>query len=818
MNAPFFRRGLIPRVAASPPRRRGPRLRALADTLLGKMVTLLLAAFALLLGIGTFVVLAGGAPLGVRPNVVYGLVLSNLVVLLLLGSVLAGRLTRVWVERRRGSAGSRLHVRLVLLFSVVAVTPAIVVAVFATFFFDLGIQSWFNDRVRTALQESLQVSRGYLEEHRNNIRADAFGMANDLARAGRLLANDPNAFGEVLATQTALRGLTEAVIYEPVTGQVIASAGLMDGFGVTPPPTWATQQARGGDVVVLGTDDSTRVRAVVSLDSTPTLMLLIGRPVDPQILDHMSRTETAVAEYNRLDQNRFGLQVTLALIFALVALLVLLAAVLIGLVLANQIARPIGRLITAAERVRAGDLGVRVPEAATGDEVAGLSRAFNRMTGQLAAQRSELMDAYSQIDSRRRFTEAVLSGVSAGVIGLDEQGRVELPNRAASELLELDMMGAIGRPLGEVVPEFEDLMRQARDAPDRAHTAELQLGPPARRRTLLVRIGADRKASRDAAARAEIARAEAARGDGNWRGFGFVATFDDITELQAAQRKAAWADVARRIAHEIKNPLTPIQLAAERLKRRFAKEIQSDPETFTQCADTIVRHVGDIGRMVDEFSAFARMPQPVIRPEDVGRVAREALILQRTAHPEITYATDLPERGPVVPCDRRLLGQALSNLLLNAADAVAMRPGAGRIEVSLRIMAADHEAGGGEVVIGVADDGIGLPQGDRARLTEPYVTHKPKGTGLGLAIVKKIMEDHGGRVVLEDRPARADWPGPGTVSTLWLPAGAPPGVTQALPRGIAATNRRDGIREAMPDAATVEALPRELPVRTHDGA
>ena len=813
MNAPFFRRGLIPRVASasSPPRRRGPRLRVMADLLLGKMVTLLLASFALLLGIGTFVVLAGGAPLGVRPNVVYGLVLSNLVVLLLLGSVLAGRLTRVWVERRRGSAGSRLHVRLVLLFSVVAVTPAIVVAVFATFFFDLGIQSWFNDRVRTALQESLQVSRGYLEEHRNNIRADAFGMANDLARAGRLLINDPNAFGEVLATQTALRGLTEAVIYEPVTGQVIASAGLMDGFGVAPPPTWATQQARGGDVVVLGSEDSTRVRAVVSLDSTPTLMLLIGRPVDPQILDHMSRTETAVAEYNRLDQNRFGLQVTLALIFALVALLVLLAAVLIGLVLANQIARPIGRLITAAERVRAGDLGVRVPEAATGDEVAGLSRAFNRMTGQLAAQRNELMDAYSQIDSRRRFTEAVLAGVSAGVIGLDEQGRVELPNRAASDLLGVDMMGAIGRPLGDVVPEFEELMRQAQEAPDRAHTAELQLGPATRRRTLLVRIGADRKANRADPARTDPGRGEAVRGDTGWRGFGFVATFDDITELQAAQRKAAWADVARRIAHEIKNPLTPIQLAAERLKRRFAKEIQSDPETFTQCADTIVRHVGDIGRMVDEFSAFARMPQPVIRPEDVGRVAREALILQRTAHPEISYATDLPDRGPVVPCDRRLLGQALSNLLLNAADAVAMRPGAGRIEVTLtHVPAAEHEAGGGEVVIGVADDGIGLPQGDRARLTEPYVTNKPKGTGLGLAIVKKIMEDHGGRVVLEDRPERADWPGPGTLSTLWLPVGHM--------AETAAADRRDGTREAAPNAATAEALSRGLPVRTHDGA
>jgi two-component system nitrogen regulation sensor histidine kinase NtrY len=756
MNAPFLR----PSFAADRPEgadgdARATPLRRLVDLALGKVVTLVLAAFALVLGIVTFVALAGGAPLGLRPNVVFGLVLSNLFVLLALGSVLAGRLTRVWVERRRGSAGSRLHVRLVLLFSVVAVTPAIVVAVFATFFFDLGIQSWFNDRVRTALQESLQVSRGYLEEHRNNIRADALGMANDLARAGRLLADDPNGFGEVLATQTALRGLTEAVIYEPVTGQVIASAGLMAGFGIPLPPRSVTEQARAGDVVVLGTDDSTRVRAVVSLDSTPALILLIGRPVDPQILDHMNHTETAVAEYNRLDQNRFGLQVTLALIFALVALLVLLAAVLIGLVLANQIARPVGWLILAAERVRAGDLSVRVPEVASGDEVAGLSRAFNRMTGQLAAQRTELMDAYSQIDSRRRFTEAVLSGVSAGVIGLDEQGRIELPNRAASHLLGVDMLAAIGRPLADAVPEFADLMAQAREAPDRPHTAELQLGAPSRRRTLLVRIGADRSAPRGE------------RGGEDGGDFGFVATFDDITELQSAQRKAAWADVARRIAHEIKNPLTPIQLAAERLKRKFAKEITSDPETFSQCADTIVRHVGDIGRMVDEFSAFARMPLPVIRPEDLSRIVREAMVLPRTAHPQIAYTTLLPDSGPVVACDRRLIGQALTNLLQNAADAVTMRSGqdgacAGRIEVSLTVVDA-------EVAVTVADDGVGLPQDDRARLTEPYVTHKPKGTGLGLAIVKKIMEDHGGRLVLEDRPGRADWEGPGTAATLFLP-------------------------------------------------
>ena len=721
-------------------------LRRLADILLGKVVTLVLAAAALALGVVTFVVLSGGAPFTLRQDLVFGMVLSNLFTLLLLGAVLAGRLTRVWVERRRGSAGSRLHVRLVLLFSVVAVTPTILVAVLATAFFNLGIQSWFNDRVRTALNESLEVARGYLDEHRNNVRTDALGMANDLARAGQLLAYSPNAFVEYLAKATADRGLTEAVIYEPVTGETFASAGLISGFGVEPAGQDATEQALANGVVVIGSPEDDRVRAIVPLNSTPTLMLLIGRQVDPQILDHMARTELAVAEYQRLDENRSGLQVTFALIFALVALLVLSAAVLIGLVLANQIARPVGRLIQAAERVRAGDLSVRVPEVRSEDEVAGLSRAFNRMTGQLAAQRTELMDAYGQIDERRRFTETVLSGVSAGVIGLDAEARIELPNRAASELVGVDLMAAVGLPLAHVVPEMAPLLRDVSAAPERAQTAEVGIGPPSRRRILLVRVGTDLATG-------------APEGVGGPAGY--VVTFDDITELQSAQRKAAWADVARRIAHEIKNPLTPIQLAAERLKRRFAKEIKSDPETFSQCADTIVRHVEDIGRMVDEFSAFARMPQPVLKPEDVGRVAREALMLQRSARPEIDWDTSIPERGPAALCDRLLLGQALTNLLQNAADSVAMRPRepgepAGRIALSV----GEQD---GIVLLQVGDDGVGLPD-DRERLTEPYVTHKPKGTGLGLAIVKKIMEDHGGALALDDRQD-----GPGALATLSLP-------------------------------------------------
>ena len=758
------------------PRRRRPTLRVrlsrLAELLAGRVATLIVAAVALAMGMATFTLLATGLQ---RPNQVFALILANLVVVLLLAALLAVRITRVWMERRRAAAGARLHVRLVLLFSVVAVTPTIVVAVFSTVFFNLGIQAWFAEPVRTALQQSQSVARGYADEHRNNIRVDALGMAADLVRGGlRLMSTDPDGFLNFLATQTGLRGLTESMIYEPLTGQVVATAGGLAGLESSTPPEWATELARSGEVAVLGNDDQTKVRGVVMLETTPTLMLVIGRLVDPAILDHIVKTEAAVALYDRLDQNRTGLQVTFAVVFALVALAVLAGAVLIGLVLANQIARPVGALITAAERVRAGDLTVRVTEVNTGDDIAGLSRAFNRMTGELAAGRRELMEAYSQIDERRRFTETVLSGVSAGVIGLDPEGRIELPNRAATSLLGRDLLREVGRPLSEVVPEFAPMLAAAMAAPTQAHTAEIHLdsgregsgrdgaggqGGGGQRRTLLLRIGADRTAMPP----------DPDGTDQPDRVANFVATFDDITALQSAQRTAAWADVARRIAHEIKNPLTPIQLAAERLKRRFAREITSDPETFIQCADTIVRHVGDIGRMVDEFSRFARMPQPVIKPEDIGRVVREALILQRQARPDVVFTTDIPDQGPIAPCDRRQIGQAVTNLLQNATDSLAMRPPTNDGTAPTGHIAIGVALHGAEVVIVVADDGIGLPGQDRGRLTEPYVTHKPKGTGLGLAIVKKIMEDHGGRITIDDRTPEPDWPGTGAVACLYLP-------------------------------------------------
>ena len=695
----------------------------IVDILLGRLATLLVASAALLLGIATFGVLAGRVHLSLHAGTGVALMVADFAALLLLILVLAGRITQVILEHRRGAAGSRLHVKLVFLFGGVAAVPAVLVAVFAIVFFNFGVQAWFNARVQTALAESDQVAQGYLTEHENDIRLDALAMANDLSQSGAMFFGNPNEFASYLVTQTSLRGLTQAVIFNPKNGEVVVSAGLFAGIAASVPGRSTIALANMGQVPVLSPQGSMQEQAVIKLDITPPLMLMIEKPIDPEILDHVSKTKQAVAEYQRLARNRSQLEISFALIIAVLTLLVLSALIGFGLVIANQIAKPLGQLINATDAVREGDFDVRVAERHTGDEVEVLSRAFNLMTAQLGAQRHELLDVNNQLDARRRFTETVLAGVSAGVIGLDAQGRIELPNRAASDLLHLDLLPEIGRCLADIVPEFRPLITSVMTNPERPATAQIEHGTGPARRVLLVRIGAEMKEDTPD---------------------GFIVSFDDVTELMSAQRKAAWADVARRIAHEIKNPLTPIQLSAERLKRRFAKEITSDPEGFTQCAETIVRHVGDIGRMVDEFSSFARMPQPVMRSESLERLAREAMVLQRVAKRDINWDVVI-DSPPRALCDRRLIGQALTNLLQNAADAVEMRSGASHVVLRL------YEENG-MAVLSVTDDGVGLPETGQDRLTEPYVTHKPKGTGLGLAIVAKIMEDHGGRLELKAAP------------------------------------------------------------------
>ncbi len=701
---------------------------------LAKKLAIALTAASVVAGVATYAALNDTPPFGTSaPETVTLLLTLDLVLLLLLGLLVARRMVQVWMRRRRGQAGSRLHVRLVLVFSLLAVVPAIIVATFSTTFFYVGVQSWFSERVRTAVNESLAVAQAYLHEHQQNIRAEVLAMTNDINREAPRLFGSTERFDRVLTTQAALRGLAEAIVFDGTTGQVLGRSAFSFALTFDPPPEDAVQRARSGEVVLLVTDTDDRMRALVRLDRFVDSYLYVGRLVEPRVLAHLEKTEDAVKEYAALEAGRSSLQITVTMIFVVVCLLLLLAAAWTGLNFANQLATPISALIGAAERVRAGDLAVRVAEERMPeDELGTLMRAFNRMTSQIEGQRTELIDANTQLDLRRRFTEAVLAGVSAGVLGLDQDGVINLPNQSAAQLLGVEAGALIGQPLAAAVPEMAELIEAIQRRPGKLVEAQVELARRNTRRTLLVRIAAEVVAS-------EVR--------------GFVVTFDDISELLSAQRKAAWADVARRIAHEIKNPLTPIQLSAERLRRKYLKEIASDQETFQICTDTIIRHVLDIGRMVDEFSAFARMPNPVMKPVVVHDLCRQAVFLQQSAHPGVTIACDLPAERVSIPCDQRQISQALTNLLQNALDAIEGRPAAadggpapaGRIDVRV---ARDDD----RVVIAVEDNGKGLPTGEeRRRLTEPYVTTRTKGTGLGLAIVRKIMEDHGGDLVLEDR-------------------------------------------------------------------
>ncbi len=691
---------------------------------LGRKLALALAVAAVLSAAATWAALKGLPPFDTRPHLDALYLLLNLVLVLPLFAVVAWRLVQVWTERRRGLAGSQLHVRFVLVFSLLAVIPTIIVAVFSYLLFTFGVQAWFSERVRTSLSESLAVAEAYLHEHQQAIRADVISMASDLDRDAAFLSIDPARLNQIVGAQAELRSLNEALVFD-AEGRILARTGLSFALELQPVPDWALQQARAGDVAILTSNTDDRVRALIRLTGFNDAYLYVGRFVDPTVLGRMERTQKAVAEYEELEGERSEYQIAFSMLFFGVGVLLLTGAVWMGLSFASRMARPISWLVAAAERVRGGDLSARVPVGAHDEEFSTLSRAFNRMTHQLQSQQSELVEANRQLDQRRRFSEAVLSGVSAGVVGLDHEGRINLPNRSASLLLAADLDQHIGEPFADLVPEAADLLAEAARRPDRLAQKQLQIGRDGKSLTLLLRIAAE-------------------RGDGEVKGY--VVTFDDVTELLSAQRKAAWADVARRIAHEIKNPLTPIQLSAERLKRKYLREIDNDPETFIICTDTIIRHVGDIGRMVDEFSSFARMPAPVIRPVDLGELLRQATFLQRTSTPDIAIELSLPALPLSVPCDSRQVSQALVNILKNAAESIQSRePGAphGRIRVSAR-------AEGRDAIVAIEDNGRGLPQEGRERLTEPYVTTRTKGTGLGLAIVKKIMEDHHGELVLED--------------------------------------------------------------------
>jgi two-component system, NtrC family, nitrogen regulation sensor histidine kinase NtrY len=680
---------------------------------------------ALLSAVVTFVVLAGLTPIAPTHEVVVTLLLANAATVLLLVLVIAREVWGVVQARRRGRAAARLHVRIVALFSIIAAVPAVAVAVVASVTLDRGLDRLFSQQTQSLIQNSLIVADAYVREHAQFVRADSIAIAIELARAKPLFDQSREQFHQFLAVQASIRGLPAVMLLDKDLKVVDQVDAQIDEAFVKPSREVLAAINDTEPQVAMFPDDN-YVAAIIKLRGYNDLYLYIARLLDPRVLAQLRATQASVAQYADLSARRVGIQIAFGLMYTVIALIVLLSAVWIGLNFANYLVAPIRRLIGAAQVVSTGNLYVQVPTRRSEGDLAQLGETFNKMTQELRTQRDDIVRARDLIDSRRRFTEAVLAGASAGVIGIDAESCISILNRSAERLIGRTEADALGQPLAEIVPELADLFAAARSGVQRLVQGQVTINRNGRERNLSVRVTSEQSG--------------AAEG-------GYVITLDDITELVTAQRTSAWADVARRIAHEIKNPLTPIQLSAERLRRKYAGMIKEDGGVFQQCTDTIVRQVDDIKRMVDEFSRFARMPKPVMSAEDVADTVRQVVFLQRVGNADIDIDLEIAEDPMPARFDRRLISQALTNIIKNASEAIAAAPpgelGRGRIRVW-----AGREAH--DIVIDVIDNGVGLPKENRSRLLEPYVTTREKGTGLGLAIVGRILEDHGGRIELGD--------------------------------------------------------------------
>jgi two-component system nitrogen regulation sensor histidine kinase NtrY len=653
------------------------------------------------------------------PPLIAGLLIA---ILLPAISLMALYARKVAVRRaEQGGLGSgRLHVRLVALFTAIAAVPTVLVAIFASVLFQSGLEFWFSNRAQNMLENTVQVARASYEREVDRVAAETVAASGNLAEYLRTVPIEDPRFAEAFAKLQVLnRGLSEAIIFTYGPDKQIRTIALVNPYDrplskIIPPA--ALGQLDQKEVVALNSPD--RIGAITKLNYGPDAYLYAARVFDPQFRAQIQRSNDVLRDYrallakSRVNQLKFNAALLLG------ALIIVGLAILTALRLADRLVRPVGQLVEAAGRVEAGDFSARVPVSKTEDEVQTLATAFNRMTGRLEEQTNELRGANTQLETRRAFIEAVLSSVTAGVIAVDSKHRILLLNRSAETLLEQGE-GVEGKTLGSLSPELEEFMRGQQSE------ANVLLNADGVQRTLAVK----RVRYQD----------------------GSVLTFDDITDQLTDQRRAAWSDIARRIAHEIKNPLTPIQLAAERLQRRFGGEVTSEPETFERLTGTIVRQVGDLRRMVDEFSNFARMPKPVFRENDGHEIARQAMFLHEVAHPAVTFTLDPPTGDFRMVCDRRQLAQALTNVVKNAVEAIESRRNRGEHSLAGDRVDLKLQQQEGTLVINVLDTGIGLPE-DRERLTEPYMTTRVRGTGLGLAIVKKIVEEHMGEIAFLDRP------------------------------------------------------------------
>ncbi len=679
--------------------------------------------------------------------------LADLIYVLVVAALVLARVAQMIAARRARSAGSRLHLRLTGVFALVALVPTVLVAVFAVLTVNVGLEGWFSDRVREVVGSSLTAAEAYRGEHRRDLTQDTEALAGylNLARQANVFIDDGDLRQLLSQAQSQIqRGLREAYVIDS-TGTIRARGENSYLFYFEQPAPDLIDRANAGETVVIEDWANNEFRALIRLDAYADRLLQVTRTVDGSLLGLLDETEETVRLYHQLESERGRLLFEFGLLYLGFAIILILAAIWLGLWFAERLSRPVGRLAGAAQRVGGGDLDVQVPEEEGDDEIAMLGRLFNQMTRQLKGQREALVEGHERTESRRRLFDSVLSNVTAGVIGLDAGGEVDFINRAASRLLDLD--GARPDvPLSLAVPEFAPLFERLRQNDGAAVQEEVRLTRRGKLESLLVRMSERRNAAGEAE--------------------GYVVAFDDVTDLVSAQRMAAWGDVARRIAHEIKNPLTPIQLSAERIKRKFrplvSEEAAADLDQYT---DVIVRQTGDLRRIVDEFSKFARMPEPDRREEDLIRIVRDAIILQESGLPGVTLTSHLPEGTLLLDLDATMLSQALTNLIKNAGEAIESLQEKGapidhvpQVHIALEVQP-------DAAVIRISDNGIGLPA-DRTRLFEPYVTTREKGTGLGLPIVKKIIEEHGGTLTLDDAETFAGQTHAGAVAEIRLPLGS----------------------------------------------
>ncbi|WP_425090283.1 ATP-binding protein [Tropicimonas sp. S265A] len=712
-------------------------------------LTLSLVALGPVLAIATFLVL-GPLDQGSDSTLLRAVILTDLVYVLIVAALVLQRVARMISARRARSAGSRLHLRLTGVFALVALVPTVLVAVFAMITVNFGLEGWFSDRVQRVIGASVAAAEAYEEEQQRQLQIDAVALSSFLDRAQRAqgFAMSEGDLRQVLAQGQGRiqRGLKEAYIVDG-TGQIRVRGERSYLFDFEAPPASAFGGQAGVPVTIEDWANN-ELRALVPLRSRLDHYLYISREVDGEILTLLDDTQETAQLYRQLEDERGRLLFEFGLLYLGFAVILITAAIWLGLWLAERLSRPVGRLAGAAQRVGAGDLDVKVPELPGDDEIAMLGRLFNQMTRQLKAQRDALLENTRQIERRRRLFDSVLGSVTAGVIGLDPEGKVDFMNRSAAGLLSLEGASISGRTLAQIAPEFQALFAKLRASPREVAQAEVAMTRHGRAENLLVRIA--RRTTQDN-------RLE-----------GYVVAFDDVTDLATAQRMAAWGDVARRIAHEIKNPLTPIQLSAERMKRKFGPQLGEDSGALVELADVIVRQTNDLRRIVDEFSKFARMPEPETATNDLNELVRDAVLLQRSGQPGTEIKMTLPDAPVNGEFDPTLLSQALTNLLKNAGEAIETRSEnqpedtrPAEIRVSLTL-------DGDEAELIIADNGTGLPSNPE-KLFEPYVTTRDKGTGLGLPIVRKIIEEHGGTLSL--RPADPFTPeaAPGAAAVIRLP-------------------------------------------------